>query len=121
MIAVGAAAEHREREIDLGRGVFDESCHAQTFIRRRELVAIPAARNAECPAQRPGIAAIAATSEAAQPPSGFFLPALAAVEVSSGRPVASFCLILARSSGSGLRSRACDHWNCASSVRPVFQ
>ena len=47
---------------------------------------------------------------AAQPPSGFFLPALA-VEVSSGNPVASFCLIFTRSSGSGLRSRACDHWN----------
>ena len=42
-------------------------------------------------------------------------------EDSSARPEASFCVIFSSSSGSGFRSRACDHWNCASSVRPVFQ
>ena len=50
---------------------------------------------------------------------GFFVAA-SAVEVSSGSPLVSFCSILASSSGSGLRSRACDHWNCASSVRPIL-
>jgi hypothetical protein len=59
-----------------------------------------------------------------QPPSpGFFgLSASAEVELlSSTRPTLSFCSIFSRSGGSGLRSRACVHWNRASSRRPTFQ
>ena len=52
--------------------------------------------------------------ESNQPPSPDFLPALACDEVSSGSPSFSLASIFGRSSGSGLRSRACDHWNRAS-------
>jgi len=47
--------------------------------------------------------------------------ASAAGAVSSGSPDFSFASILTRSSGSGLRSRACDHWKRASSRRPTLQ
>src|SRR5665213_329293 len=49
------------------------------------------------------------------------LTALACDEVSSGSPSLILASILGRSSGSGLRSRACAHWNLASSVRPMRQ
>ena len=61
-------------------------------------------------------------SDTPQPPSpGFFALAVSAGAASSTRPVRSFSTIFFNSSGSGSRSRACDHWNVASSVRPVFQ
>src|SRR5438552_6188810 len=45
-----------------------------------------------------------------QPPPGFLFSASAADDVSSESPDFSLASILTRSSGSGLRSRACDHW-----------
>src|SRR6266699_2109589 len=51
-----------------------------------------------------------------QPPPGFLCSASGAV--SSGSPDFSLASILTRSSGSGLRSRAWDHWKRASSTRP---
>jgi hypothetical protein len=52
---------------------------------------------------------------------GYFCSASAAEAVSSGSPDFSLASILTRSSGSGLRSRACDHWKRASSTRPTRQ
>jgi uncharacterized membrane protein YfcA len=54
-----------------------------------------------------------------QPPPGFLCSASGTVP--SGSPDFSLASILARSSGSGFRSRACDHWNRASSSRPTRQ
>src|SRR5579859_1484056 len=54
-------------------------------------------------------------------PSSFFLSAEAAEDVSSGSPFSILASIFGRSSGSGFRSRACAHWNLASSVRPTRQ
>ena len=92
VIAVRPAAEHMQREIDLGG---------------RELRQIAGAW----------------PSRMDQPPLPGFLPALAVSAgcASSISPVRSFSSIFLRSSGSGLRSRACAHWNVASSVRPTFQ
>ena len=45
----------------------------------------------------------------AQPPLPSFLAAFAVEVFSSGRPFFSFSRIFGRSSGSGLRSRACAH------------
>src|SRR5262249_56916241 len=56
-----------------------------------------------------------------QPPPGFLCSASAAEAVSSGSPDFSFASIFTRSSGSGLRSRAWDHWKRASSRRPTLQ
>ena len=42
-------------------------------------------------------------------------------DVSSGRPFSIFSRIFGSSSASGLRSRACAHWNFASRVRPIRQ
>ena len=87
VIAVGAAAEHAQCQIDLGGSPFDQRCaHARCY-----------------------------------PPLPFFLPALAWEEVSSGKPFFSLASIFGSSSGSGLRSRSCAHWNLASSVRPIRQ
>ena len=91
VIAVGAPAADFERQVDLGGRRFDECA-----TRRMPLVAQP-------------------------PLPGFFFAASVAEDVSSRSPDLSFSSIFLRSSGSGLRSRACDHWNCASSVRPTFQ
>ena len=93
VIAVRPAAEHMQREIDLGG-------------RER-----PPDRLSPQPPRMD------------QPPSPGFLPAFAVSAgcASSISPVRSFSLIFLRSSGSGLRSRACAHWNVASSVRPTFQ
>ena len=49
------------------------------------------------------------------------LSADAADDVSDGSPSLSLASIFGRSSGSGLRSLACDHWKCASRVRPTRQ
>ena len=93
VIAVGAAAEHGERQIDLGRRGFGELDARRPAARRKSYPPLP----------------------------GFFGLASAA-EVSSGDiPDVSFCSIFASSSGSGLRSLACDHWNLASITRPTFQ
>ena len=92
VIAVGAAAEHAQCQIDLGGSLFDQRRVTRASRRRH-----------------------------AQPPSPLFLPALACDEVSSGSPFLSLASIFGRSSGSGLRSRACAHWNLASSTRPTRQ
>src|SRR5205085_127634 len=55
------------------------------------------------------------------PGAGFLCSASAAEDASSGSPDLSLASIFTRSSGSGLRSRACDHWKRASSTRPTLQ
>src|SRR5436853_2983276 len=72
VIAVSAAAEHPQRQINFGRSPLEQRhAHAKT--------------NRLC--------------ISSQPPSPLFLPALACDEVSSGRPDLSFSSIFGRSSG----------------------
>src|SRR5262249_61410953 len=82
VVAVGAAAENPQRQIDFCRSLFEQRrAHTKTY------------RSSNC----------------VQPPSPLFLPALACDEVSSGRPSLSFSSILGSSSASGFRSRAWAH------------
>ena len=90
VIAVGAAADDAQRQVDLGKGRFGKVRSGANL-----------------------------SDLEAHPPSPGFLAS--ADDVSSAKPDLSFCSIFTSSSGSGLRSRACDHWNLASSVRPTFQ
>jgi hypothetical protein len=57
-----------------------------------------------------------------QPPSPLaFLIFSASAAGAEASPFLSFSSIVFNSSASGLRSRACDHWNLASSMRSTFQ